>query len=221
MSCVCSCCAFEPRPIPLGSTAALCHEEEVRLRAPVFNAPFHNNLIIFSKYIRSTARRRHDSGLFLFKPIRPLTLKITEHAPYRFYEIGVTSLIKYSVDAVQVFHLHDIRWERPRFLSKSFLAFVTFNVISYSLLAAEVLTTNVADTSAEKKVSVYLDVRVEPQIQILIVSFYQHVFNGCYAVLLFIVVIFFLIYGVEVYFKVTTDNSPTADRPSDAGRRDC
>ncbi|XP_013137856.1 PREDICTED: uncharacterized protein LOC106102817 [Papilio polytes] len=84
----------------------------------------------------------------------------------------------------EVFHLRDIRWERPRFLSKSFLAFVTFNVISYSLLAAEVLTTNIANTTAEKK------------------SFYQHVFNGCYAVLLFIVVIFFLIYGVEVYFKL-------------------
>ncbi|KAI5631807.1 RING-variant domain-containing protein [Phthorimaea operculella] len=84
----------------------------------------------------------------------------------------------------QVFHLRDIRWERPRFLSKSFLAFVTFNLINYSLLAAEVLTTNVAGTSLEKK------------------NFYQHVFNGCYAVLLFIVVIFFLIYGVEVYFKL-------------------
>jgi hypothetical protein len=34
-------------------------------------------------------------------------------------------------------------------------------------------------------------------------SFYTHVFNGCYAVLLFIVVIFFLIYGVEVFFKVS------------------
>ncbi|KAG6463777.1 hypothetical protein O3G_MSEX014062, partial [Manduca sexta] len=83
-----------------------------------------------------------------------------------------------------VFHLRDIRWERPRFLSKSFLAFVTFNVISYSLLAAEVLTTTIADTSPDTK------------------SFYQHVFNGCYAVLLFVVVIFFLIYGVEVYFKL-------------------
>ncbi|KOB74807.1 RING-variant protein [Operophtera brumata] len=60
----------------------------------------------------------------------------------------------------KVFHLRDIRWERPRFLSKSFLAFVTFNLISFSLLAAEVLTTN---------------------------SFYQHVFNGCYAVMLLIV----------------------------------
>ncbi|OWR55756.1 E3 ubiquitin-protein ligase MARCH2, partial [Danaus plexippus plexippus] len=53
-----------------------------------------------------------------------------------------------------VFHLRDIRWERPRFLSKTFLAFATFNVIIYTLLAAEVLATNVADTTAEKKVRV-------------------------------------------------------------------
>ncbi|XP_052744168.1 uncharacterized protein LOC112050265 [Bicyclus anynana] len=84
----------------------------------------------------------------------------------------------------EVFHLRDIRWERQRFLSKSFVAFVTFNVFSYSLLAAEVLTINVADTSPKQK------------------SFYQHIFNGCYAVLFFIVVVFFLIYGVEVYFKL-------------------
>ena len=30
-----------------------------------------------------------------------------------------------------------------------------------------------------------------------------HVFNGCYAFLMFVVVIFFLIYGVEVFFKVS------------------
>lgn len=53
----------------------------------------------------------------------------------------------------QVFHLRDIRWERPRFLSKSFLAFVTFNLISFSLLAAEVLTTNVPGTTIKQKVS--------------------------------------------------------------------
>jgi hypothetical protein len=33
-------------------------------------------------------------------------------------------------------------------------------------------------------------------------EFYSHIFNGCYASLLFVVVIFFLIYGVEVFFKV-------------------
>ncbi|KAG8234845.1 hypothetical protein J437_LFUL014694, partial [Ladona fulva] len=84
----------------------------------------------------------------------------------------------------EVFHLRDIRWEKPQFLSKSFLGFVTFNIINYSLLLGEFITTHVANASLEEK------------------SFYTHVFNGCYAVLLFINVIFFLIYGVEVYFKV-------------------
>jgi len=52
----------------------------------------------------------------------------------------------------QVFHLRDIRWEKPQFLSKSFLGFVTFNIITYSLLLAEFVTTN-ANTSLEKKVN--------------------------------------------------------------------
>ncbi|XP_043240969.1 uncharacterized protein LOC122391267 isoform X6 [Amphibalanus amphitrite] len=82
----------------------------------------------------------------------------------------------------EIFHLTDIRWDRPRFLSKSLLGFLAFNIITYSLLAAEIiLTTNETDEQKE---------------------FFVHVFNGCYAVLLFIVVVFFLIYGVEVYFKV-------------------
>lgn len=83
----------------------------------------------------------------------------------------------------EVFHLRDMRWERSQFLSKSFLGFITFNILTYSLLIAEFITTRVSMT-AEKKL------------------LQQHIFNGCYAVLLFIVVVFFLIYGVEVFFKV-------------------
>ncbi|CAH1974938.1 unnamed protein product [Acanthoscelides obtectus] len=84
----------------------------------------------------------------------------------------------------EVFHLQGISWERPQFLSKSFLGFITFNIISYSLLFAEFITTQLASPPPD-----------DP-------SFYHHLFNGCYAVLMFIVVVFFLIYGVEVYFKV-------------------
>ncbi|XP_045130701.1 uncharacterized protein LOC123515882 [Portunus trituberculatus] len=83
----------------------------------------------------------------------------------------------------EAFHLRDIRCERPRFLSKSFCGFLTFNVLTYSLLVAEILLTRQTGTQEER-------------------SFFTHIFNGCYAVLLFIVVVFFLIYGVEVYFKV-------------------
>ncbi|XP_022902573.2 uncharacterized protein [Onthophagus taurus] len=84
----------------------------------------------------------------------------------------------------EVFHLRDICWERPQFLSKSFFGFISFNIISYSFLLAEVVVTQIASSPTDD------------------INFYTHLFNGCYAVLLFVVVIFFLIYGVEVFFKV-------------------
>ncbi|XP_012174481.1 uncharacterized protein LOC126915284 isoform X1 [Bombus affinis] len=82
----------------------------------------------------------------------------------------------------EVFHLRNMSWDKPQFLSKSFIGFAVFNVLTYSLLLAEFIVTQIYSQEDQ--------------------SFYTHVFNGCYAVLLFIVVIFFLIYGVEVYFKI-------------------
>ncbi|CAL7944380.1 unnamed protein product [Xylocopa violacea] len=82
----------------------------------------------------------------------------------------------------EVFHLRDMSWDKPQFLSKSFIGFAVFNVLTYSLLLAELITAQIYSQEDQ--------------------SFYTHVFNGCYAVLLFIVVVFFLIYGVEVYFKI-------------------
>ena len=81
----------------------------------------------------------------------------------------------------EVFHLQEVRWDRPRFLSKSFLGFLTFNIITYSLLITELFLVWIEHEDRE---------------------FYSHIFNGCYAALMFVVVIFFLIYGVEVFFKV-------------------
>ena len=113
----------------------------------------------------------------------------------------------------QVFHLRDVQ-ERPRFLSKSFLGFLAFNVITYSLLIAELVITNTQIHSEEDKVVMpapgesFLVLRhqrslVTPKTaRFILQSFFSHLFNGCYAVLMFIVVVFFLIYGVEVYFKV-------------------
>ncbi|OAD53704.1 E3 ubiquitin-protein ligase MARCH5 [Eufriesea mexicana] len=82
----------------------------------------------------------------------------------------------------EVFHLRNMSWDKPQFLSKSFIGFAVFNMVTYSLLLAEFIITQIYSQEDQ--------------------SFYTHVFNGCYAVLLFIVVIFFLIYGVEVYFKI-------------------
>ncbi|CAG7816482.1 unnamed protein product [Allacma fusca] len=83
----------------------------------------------------------------------------------------------------EIFHLRNVCFESHRFLSKSFLGFVSFNVITYSLLLTQLLLV-LANTDEKER------------------SYYLNVFNGCYAVLLFIVVVFFLIYGVEVYFKI-------------------
>jgi len=85
----------------------------------------------------------------------------------------------------EVFHLESIRWDRPRFLSKSFLGFIAFNIINYSILVAELFLIKFGYEDDE---------------------YYAHIFNGCYAGLMFIVVIFFLIYGVEVFFKITTES---------------
>jgi hypothetical protein len=84
----------------------------------------------------------------------------------------------------EVFHLHDVSPERPGFLSKSFTGFILFNVVTYSLLLAEMVLLQFSDASETDQ------------------SLFISVFNSLYAVLMFIVVVFFLIYGVEVYFKI-------------------
>lgn len=84
----------------------------------------------------------------------------------------------------EVFHLSDLRLDKQRFLGKSFIGFIGFNVVSYSLLLTEFLLTWLMDEAKVNKNQL------------------TNMFYGCYAVLLFIVVIFFLFYGVEVYFKI-------------------
>ncbi|CAG0917605.1 unnamed protein product [Notodromas monacha] len=83
----------------------------------------------------------------------------------------------------EVFHLPGMRCERPRFLGKSTMGFLAFNGITYTLLLVEVVVLHMTPDEATQ---LYL----------------VQIFNSGYAVLMFIVVIFFLIYGVEVYFKV-------------------
>lgn len=67
-----------------------------------------------------------------------------------------------------------------QFLSKSFLGFLAFNILPYSLFGAEVLSYQLIKNR----------------------DTYSFFFNGCYAVLLLVVLVFFLIYGVEVFFKI-------------------
>eukprot|EP00095_Tigriopus_kingsejongensis_P002985 maker-scaffold849_size89187-snap-gene-0.18 protein:Tk02985 transcript:maker-scaffold849_size89187-snap-gene-0.18-mRNA-1 annotation:"PREDICTED: uncharacterized protein LOC100118313 isoform X2" len=131
-------------------------------------------LLYFLVFMASLIR-----GAYFASPTISNQLSISLLAAY--YPLVLTGSSLIVCFWAEVFHLEQIRWERPRFLSKSFLGFFVFNLISYSLFIAELILVWVDHEDRE---------------------FYTHIFNGCYAGLMFIVVIFFLIYGVEVFFKV-------------------
>lgn len=84
----------------------------------------------------------------------------------------------------EIFHLQDVRLNPPRFLDKSFGGFLGFNIITYSILLTEVILILVRETSEIER------------------NYLTNIFYGAYAILMFVVVVFFLFYGVEVYFKI-------------------
>ncbi|EEC04356.1 conserved hypothetical protein, partial [Ixodes scapularis] len=55
----------------------------------------------------------------------------------------------------EVFHLRDLRHDKPRFLSKSFLGFLAFNIITYSLLLAELVLIQFAGYGETERVSFF------------------------------------------------------------------
>lgn len=99
-------------------------------------------------------------------------------------------LIHFLLPQAEAFHLNDFSTERPGFLSKSFCGFILFNVITYSLFFAELILIKYLEANALEK------------------TLFLGIFNGIYAALMLIVVIFFLIYGIEVYVKVSIYLTP-------------
>lgn len=133
-------------------------------------------LLYFFVFVASLVRGAYFTTPEISQPVWATTLMSA------YYPLLMTCASLVVCLWAEVFHLRDIRWEKSQFLSKSFLGFLAFNLFPYSLLAAEVLFSKLF--SADRKT-------------------FSHIFNGCYAVLLLVVVIFFLIYGVEVFFKVS------------------
>ncbi|XP_022085187.1 uncharacterized protein LOC110976320 isoform X2 [Acanthaster planci] len=99
----------------------------------------------------------------------------------------------------EAFHLSDKQHSNPGFLRDSFCYFILFNVLLYILLVAQFITMETLSFDH----------------QLL-----SNIFNGCFAGLMTIEVIFFLVYGVEVFFKIkgaftvnyhSTNQLPAAD----------
>ncbi|KAM7441358.1 hypothetical protein ABFA07_009539 [Porites harrisoni] len=82
----------------------------------------------------------------------------------------------------ETFHVAGLRLDRPRFLNKSSVGFIIFNVFMYVIFLIHLITTELTD----KQTKVYL----------------YNSFNGFFVVLMFLVLTFFLIYGVELFYKV-------------------
>ncbi|XP_063423927.1 uncharacterized protein LOC134707810 [Mytilus trossulus] len=82
----------------------------------------------------------------------------------------------------EAFHLEGIDCDKPRFLSKSIIGFVVINVVISGLLITQLVATDIEDPVISDKI--------------------YRICNGCVGLLLIIAVVFFLVYGVEVYFKV-------------------
>ncbi|XP_027056540.1 uncharacterized protein LOC113683492 isoform X2 [Pocillopora damicornis] len=84
--------------------------------------------------------------------------------------------------SVQTFHVVGLRLDKPRFLSKSSLAFIAFNVFLFLVFLAQFITIEITDEQGK----VYL----------------SNIFTGIFVVLMFLMLMLFLIYGVELYYKV-------------------
>ncbi|XP_029205294.1 uncharacterized protein LOC114969155 [Acropora millepora] len=94
----------------------------------------------------------------------------------------------------ETFHVSGLRLDRPCFLNKSTLGCIIFNVFTYTVFVAFLITTEVTDG----KTKVHL----------------SNIFFGFFVALMFLVLTFFLIYGVEIFYKVrgafiTRDTQPS------------
>merc|ERR1719347_683950 len=153
------------------------HSEYLRQKSPSLLRSFRvttQKMLYFLTFIAASLR-----AIYFASP--KLESSLAASLMSAFYPVLLSGSSLVVCFWAEIFHLQAIRWDRPRFLSKSFLGFVTFNLITYSLLIAEFILLWTEHEDHE---------------------FYTHIFNGCYAGLMFVVVIFFLIYGVEVFFKV-------------------
>ncbi|XP_047134287.1 uncharacterized protein LOC100204767 isoform X2 [Hydra vulgaris] len=98
---------------------------------------------------------------------------------YAFVMTGLSLIICFWAES---FHLSGLSSDKPQFLTKSVSGFVIFNVIIYTMLVGQLVSNNILAQPIKSQINV--------------------VINGVYAFLMFFVLVFFLIYGVEIFCKV-------------------
>ena len=129
-----------------------CFAEYKRLKNPTFLKAFRittQKLLYFVVFLASLLRAAYFTqpesvqpswAYYLMSAFYPLLMTCASLVICCWAEVCFTNksqMVKISNENFQTFHLRDIRWER-QFLSKSFLGFLAFNILPYSLFGAEV-----------------------------------------------------------------------------------
>ena len=95
----------------------------MRIVASVCQGDRARQLLYFLVFLASVLR-----GAYFAAPTIGSEWSISLMSAY--YPVVLTGASLIVCFWAEVFHLQEIRWDRPRFLSKSFLGFVAFNIIS-------------------------------------------------------------------------------------------
>jgi len=99
-----------------------------------------------------------------------------------FYPFVLSGMFLIICFWAETFHVSGLKLDRPRFLTKSFVAFVIMNFMVYGMLVMQYVGNHLLNEKLKVKLN--------------------EVVNGSFAVLMLISLVFFLIYGVEIFCKV-------------------
>ncbi|XP_060074722.1 uncharacterized protein LOC132554421 [Ylistrum balloti] len=148
-------------------------------RKSLKQATFHltGQKLLFGLTVFATAIR----GIYFFTKLHVSEL-VSNNLWMAYYPLLLSCFSFIVCFWAEAFHV-EFKRNQPRFLSKSFIGFFIFNLFIYCLLFVNIVLLDVVPND------VYADLVTK-------------VTNGIFAGTMIIAVIFFLIYGVQVYFKV-------------------
>lgn len=109
-------------------------------------------------------------------------VSIQENLFSSFYPFVLSGMFLIICFWAETFHVSGLKLDKPRFLTKSSIAFASMNFMVYGMLFTQYIGSHL--------LSKHLKVKL------------NEVVNGSFAILMLLCLVFFLIYGVEIFCKV-------------------
>lgn len=99
-----------------------------------------------------------------------------------FYTFVLSGMFLIICFWAETFHVAGLKLDRPRFLTKSSVAFIVMNFVIYGMLLSQYIGNHLLNHNLKDKLN--------------------EVINGSFAILMLLSLVFFLIYGIEIFCKV-------------------